>query len=297
VPGQRTPDNRLDNSVCLITGSTSGIGRAAAIEIARLGADVILVGRSARRLADAEREVRRSSTGGSVRGFIADLASLASIRALAREVTAAVPKIHVLLNNAGVFTPKRAVTVDGLEVQFAVNHLAPFLLTNLLIERLAAAEGARIVTVASQVERSGSIDFDDLQGVRDYDPIRAYRQSKLANVLFSRELARRTANRGMTALSLHPGVYTTRLLDAYNGWSSLVTRFRDRGLARPDDGGRVLAHAAAAPELSECSGAHLHEYELRAPSAQAQDDSVAARLWEASASLVSLHEFGTWPAR
>jgi NAD(P)-dependent dehydrogenase (short-subunit alcohol dehydrogenase family) len=279
---------RLDGKVCVITGATAGIGKAGALALAGLGAELVLVGRSPRRLARVAREVAGIANQSSVRTFVADLSSLESVRSLAGALLTQEPRIDVLINNAGVFTRERRESVDGFETQFAVNHLAPFLLTNLLIERLASSAPSRVVNVASQVEKSGSIDFADLQGTREYDGLRAYRQSKLANMLFTRELGRRVAGLGVATIALHPGVYTTRLLDDYNGWSRLVTVLRGRGLPEPDLAGSVIANAAGSPDLAEANAVYVHEHAIQTPSPQAQDDVLARRLWDVSTRLVGL---------
>ena len=283
-----SPDWRLDGKTVLVTGATSGIGRAGALAIARLGASLVVVGRSARRVDGVVRELRTIAPSAPARGMVADFSSLAAVRQLAARVKAEVPKLDVLLNNAGVFTRSRSETRDGFETQFGVNHLAPFLLTNLLLDHLAASAPSRVVVVASQVEKSGVIDFDDLQGAKDYVARRAYSQSKLANILFIDELSRRVAGRGITTISMHPGVYATRLLDAFHGWSTLKTRLLGRGEPSPNAAGDALARAAAWPELDGRAAVHLHEHQIAEPSARARDAAVAARLWTESARLVGL---------
>jgi len=280
---------RLDGRVCLITGATAGIGRQSALSLARLGAELVLVGRSATRVARAVRAVRDAAPKARVRGLVADLSSQAEVRRLARVVLAEVPRLHVLVNCAAVVTPRRRETVDGLEMQLAVNHLAPFLLTTLLLPLLQDSAPSRVVTVASQVERAGTIDFEDLNGLRGYDGWVAYRQSKLANILFTRELAQRVGARGITPISLHPGVYLTNLLHDLMGWSRLITRLRGRGGSPdPELSAPVLTRAAADPSLEGRAGIHLHELEIAEPSAQARDPELARRLWTASEMLSML---------
>ena len=281
-------DWQLDGRVCLLTGATGGIGSATAFVLASLGAELVLVGRSERKLRTLRREVLRATPGARVLGIAADLSSQADVRRLARRVLDEVPRLDTLVNNAAVVTNRREETADGLERQLAVNHLAPFLLTNLLLERLEANAPARVVMVASQVERDGAIDFTDLQGRHAYDRWRAYRQSKLANILFARELGRRVAGRGITPISLHPGVYSTRLLDALMGWSPLVTRLRGRPVPGPEAAALVLTRAVAAPDLTGSEAIHLHEHHIAEPSARARDPELARQIWDVSARLTHL---------
>ncbi len=278
----------LQGRVCLITGATAGIGRATAARLATLGAEVILVGRSRGRLAGTIAEITRLAPAARVASIAADLSSQADVRRLAAEVLVQWPALHLLTSNAAVVTRRREETVDGIERQFAVNHLAPFLLTNLLLDRLIQSAPARIVIVASQVERGGTIDFTDLQGRAGYDHYRAYRQSKLANILFANELARRVAGTDVSVVSLHPGVYTTRLLDSLMGWSSILTKLRGRGLPGPETAADVLEYAALAPELAQTGGVYLHERSISTPSEQACDEALAGALWSVSAQLTGL---------
>jgi len=279
---------RLDGRTCFLTGATAGIGRESAHVLAAMGANLVLVGRSKRKLDEVVASVRRSTPSATVQPIASDLSSQQGVRSLAAQVLREVPKVHVLINNAAVVTMRREETVDGIERQLAVNHLAPFLLTNLLLDRLAESGPSRVVMVASQVERGGKIDLDDLQRRQNYDGKRAYSQSKLANILFAGELARRVAGRGITTISLHPGVYTTRLLHNLLGWSQLVTTLRGRSLPGPAAGALVIARAAAAPELAVSGTIHLQEHEVKEPSAQARDEALAAALWTASARLTGI---------
>jgi NAD(P)-dependent dehydrogenase (short-subunit alcohol dehydrogenase family) len=256
--------------------------------LAAMGANLVVVGRSKRKLDQTVASVRRSTPGANVLPIVADLSSQHDVRQLAAEVLREVPRLHALINNAAVVTMRREETVDGIERQLAVNHLAPFLLTNLLIDRLADSAPSRVVMVASQVERGATIDLDDLQRRQNYDGKRAYSQSKLANILFAGELARRVEGRGISVISLHPGVYTTRLIHDLLGWSPIMTKLRGRSLPGPEGGALVIARAAAAPELAVQGTIHLHEHEVSEPSAQARDEALAAALWTASARLTAM---------
>jgi retinol dehydrogenase-14 len=189
----------------LLTGGTAGIGRATALGLARMGAHLAITGRDHRRTEDAAAEIRAAG-GGQVDVFVADLSAQAEVRRLVDEVLQRLPRIDVLINNVGGYWNTRHVTADGLERTFALNHLAPFLLTNLLLDRLQHSAPARVVTVASNAQAMGRIGFDDLQGERSYSGARAHNQSKLANVMFTYELARRLRATSVTANALHPGV-------------------------------------------------------------------------------------------
>ena len=199
----------MTGKTVLITGGTGGIGRAAAIGLAAMGARVGITGRDRARAEDAAAAIARESGNPAVDVFVADMSSQAEVRRLADEVLAAYPRLDVLLNNVGGFWAHRHVTADGLEHTFALNHLAPFLLTSLLLDRLIASAPARVVTVSSGAQAMGKIDFDDLMGERKYSGQRAYNQSKLANVMFTYELARRLEGTGVTATALHPGMTNT----------------------------------------------------------------------------------------
>lgn len=276
----------MTGRVCLVTGATSGIGRATALGLARLGATVALVARDQRRGEAAAAEIR-AATGSSVELLLGDLSVQASVRELAHEALARLEGLHVLVNNAGVSLRRRSLTPDGLETTFAVNHLAPYLLTNLLLERLKASAPSRIVTVTSTGFRHGRIRFDDLQGERHWSGIRAYNQSKLANALFTRELARRLESSGVTANCVHPGVVRTNLgLDSR--LFRIMSVFFKPFLLSPEEGAATPVYVAAAPELEGISGKlFIKKQEALLPE-RARDEVVATRLWEASAELTAL---------
>ena len=212
----------MGEKVCLITGATSGIGKATAMGLADMGASVVMVGRDRGRGEAALAEIKEKSANASVDLMLADLSSQEEIRRLADEFKEAYPRLDVLVNNAGVIRSRRTTTADRLQTTFAVNHLAYFLLTNLLLGVLKASAPSRIVNVASEEQRNGTIDFDDLQGKKQYKTGKAYGQSKLANVLFTYELARRLEGTGVSANCLHPGVVWTN-------WGAGFLGFRVRG--------------------------------------------------------------------
>jgi retinol dehydrogenase 14 len=272
----------------LVTGGTGGIGRATALGLARLGADVAITGRHAVRAADAAAKIR-AATGSRVDVFTADLSIQSEVRRLAAEVLDRLPSIDVLVNNVGGFWNTRQVTTDGIERTLAVNHLAPFLLTSLLLDRLGTSDHARVVTVTSHAHAQGRIDFDDLQGVASYSGSRAYNQSKLANLLFTHELARRLHRSTVTANAVHPGVVST----AFGAEDPGRTQRLMVPLLRPlmksaVRGASTSVHVAAAPELLGVSGRYFVNSHPRRSSKRSYDEVVAARLWRVSTKLIGL---------
>lgn len=276
------------DKVCIVTGGNSGIGLSTAIGLARQGAKTVIVSRSLER-GQAAVESVRAATGVSVDLVQGDLGSLATTRALAEELLERYPEIHVLVNNAGLWLAERTLTPDGLETTFAVNHLGPFLLTNLLLERLIASGPARIVNVSSAGHRQGKLKFDDLQAERGYGKVQAYCDSKLCNVLFTRELARRLEGTQVTANSLHPGVVNTNLgnkAPAPIKW--FMKRFGSYVLSSPEKGARTSLHVATAPELAGVSGRYFKSSREVTPSRAARNDEDARRLWAVSEELAGL---------
>ena len=275
----------------LVTGGTGGIGLATAAGLAELGARVGIVGRDPARTKTAAERLRGS--GGEVDVFVADLSSQQEVRRLAKEVLAAYPRLDVLVNNVGGYWATRHTTVDGLEHTFAVNHLAPFLLTNLLLDRLRASAPARVVTVSSGAQAMGTIDFDDLQGEHDYSGQRAYNQSKLANVMFTYELARRLRGSGVTANALHPGVVRTNFgREDSKGWMRLLLPVIRPFLKSPERGAATSLYLASSPDVEGVSGRYFANSKPKTSSNASQDTTAAARLWDVSAALVGLPSFG-----
>lgn len=268
--------------VYLITGANAGIGRATAERLAAAGGTVVLLCRALARGEEARRAIVAATGNTRVELLVADLSSQRQIREAAAEFHVRYGRLDVLINNAGILTRKRRLTEDGLELQFAVNHLAPFLLTHLLLDLLEASSPARIVTVSSEAHRAGRIDFADLQGERSYRGLRAYRQSKLANILFTRELARRLQGRGVTANAVHPGVVATGLL--FSGWR--IARLVRPLLRDPARGAEPSAYLALSPEVAGVSGGYFVDHRPVEPSARAKDPETAKRLWEVSEELV-----------
>jgi NAD(P)-dependent dehydrogenase (short-subunit alcohol dehydrogenase family) len=272
----------------LVTGGTGGIGRATALGLAAMGAHLAITGRDPGRAEAAARDIRAAG-GGQVDVFVADLSSQAEVRRLAGEVLQRLSRIDVLVNNAGGYWNTRHVTADGLERTFALNHLAPFLLTSLLLDRLNQGAPARVITVSSNVHAMGRIDFGDLQGERSYSGARAYNQSKLANVLFTYELARRLQAACVTANALHPGVVRTSFGAGDPGTvQRIFTPFMRPLMKSPARGAATSIHLASAPGLEQVTGRYFAGSKPRKSAGRSYDQAAAARLWQASADLAGL---------
>jgi retinol dehydrogenase 14 len=271
----------------LVTGGTGGIGRATALGLAGMGAHLAITGRDRGRAEAAAREIR-AVAGGQVEVFVADLSVQAEVRRLAGEVLQCLSRIDVLVNNAGGYWNTRHVTADGLERTFAVNHLAPFLLTGLLLDRLMHSAPARVVTVSSNAHAAGRIDFGDLQGERSYSGARAYSQSKLANVLFTYELARRQPATCVTANALHPGVVRTAFgAEDPSGIQRLFIPVMRPFMKSPARGAATSVHVASAPDLEQVTGGYFAAGRPRSSAARSYDEAAAARLWQVSADLTA----------
>jgi NAD(P)-dependent dehydrogenase (short-subunit alcohol dehydrogenase family) len=277
----------MAGKVVVVTGGTGGIGKATASGLVALGAHVAITGRDPQRADDAARDIR--TAGGAVDVFVADMSSQRELRRLGQELLDAFPRIDVLVNNVGGYWSTRHVTADGLERTFAVNHLAPFLLTDLLRERLMESAPSRVVTVSSNAQAMGKIDFDDLQGERDYSGSDAYDQSKLANVLFTYELARRLGDRGVTANVLHPGVVRTAFGAEDPGrLQKLFVPLLKPLMKTPAKGAATSIFLASSPEMERVTGLFFANSKPKKSSKRSYDEAVAARLWQVSADLVGL---------
>lgn len=281
----------LDGRTCMITGATSGIGRAAAFGLARLGQpSLILVARDVGKGERTAAEIREETGCRDVSVLRADFSSQASIRAMADPFLESGRPLHVLLNNAGVFMLRREETPDGHETTFAVNHLGYFLLTCLLLDRIRQSAPARIVNVASAAHASagGPLDFDDLDSEKRFQPMQVYGRSKLANILFTRELARRLEGTGVTANCLHPGFVGSNFA-RNNGLLGNVAMLLARPFARsPEKGAETAVHLCASPEVEGVSGHYFVDCAQRWPKRFAQSDEDARRLWEVSERLTGL---------
>ena len=271
----------------LITGGSSGIGKATAIGLAALGARVAITGRDLGRVEAAAVDIRAATGNPAVDALAADLSSQAEVHRLAADVLDAYPRLDVLVNNVGGSWATRHVTADGLEHTFAVNHLAAFLLTNLLLDRLKASAPARVVTVSSNAQSLGKIDFEDLQGERRYSEQKAYPQSKLASVMFTYELARRLAGTGVTATVLHPGVVSTRFgSEDPSLIFKVVVPFYRPFMKTPQQGAATSIYLASSPKVEGVTGAYFANGKPQTSNKASYDESAAARLWQVSAGLV-----------
>ncbi len=276
----------MNGKTCIVTGANAGIGKATALGLAKMGAKVVMVCRSRERGVVALAEITRESGNDSVSLLLADLSSQTAIRNLAADFTATYPSLHVLINNAGMIPKRRTVTEDGLETQFAVNHLAYFLLTNLLLDKLKASAPARIINVSSQVHGSASINFDDVQSERSYRPTSVYAWTKLANVLFTYELARRLEATDVTANCLHPGAVATNLLADY---MPSVPRFMTKIIGMsPEIGAQTSLYLATSRDVEGVSGKYFVNQKSALSSKASYDRTAARRLWEVSAKLTGL---------
>ena len=273
----------------LVTGGTGGIGKATAIRLAALGARVGITGRDPARTEAAAAGIRATQGSPVVDAFAADMSVQAGVRRLAAQVLDTYPRLDVLVNNAGGFWAHRHVTADGLERTFALNHLAPFLLTSLLLDRLTASAPARIITVSSGAHARGRIDFDDLQGERNYSGQHAYSQSKLANVIFTYELARRLKGTGVTATVLHPGVVRTRFgAEDQAAYLAVMIRMARLFMKTPAQGAGTPIYLASSPQVEGITGRYFVNRKPKISSKVSYDTTAAARLWQASIDLAGM---------
>jgi NAD(P)-dependent dehydrogenase (short-subunit alcohol dehydrogenase family) len=273
---------------CLITGATSGIGKATSLALAEQGATLVLVGRDRARAEATAAEIGAATGNRDVTVLLADLAVQREVRRVAGEFLATTRPLHVLINNAGAVNLRRTLTTDDIESTLAVNHLAPFLLTNLLLDRLRQSAPARIITVASEAHRFGALDFDDLGNARRYRALRVYGQSKLANILFSNELARRLADSAVTANSLHPGAVATGLGKNNGAWARAVIALLRPFFRSPQRGAATTIYLASSPAVDGVTGQYFVNCRARRPSRAARDLTAARRLWDASAAMTRL---------
>jgi retinol dehydrogenase-14 len=287
VENPTSASGAMKGKVVMVTGANAGMGKEISLALARMGATVVMVSRDRQR-GDAARKDVMSATGNQqVELLLADLSSQKSIRDLARDFKAGHDRLDVLVNNAGMSLPARSVTADGIETVFATNHLGPFLLTNLLLPVLTVAAPSRVVIVSSGVQAMAKIDFEDLQGAKSYSEIRSYNQSKLANLLFTYELARRLKGTGVTANGLEPGFIKTNLKVPFP--FSLFSFMR----GKPADGAKPSVFLASSPEVEGVTGTFFNHKGVATKSSPAShDEDAARRLWQVSAKLTHLDPTG-----
>ena len=274
--------------IALVTGASAGIGLYTALGLARAGFRVIMAGRDATRTDRARRLVAERSNSESVETALADFANLAAIRGLADTVLARHGRLDVLVNNAGFIAQHYRESQDGYELTIAVNHLAPFLLTNLLLDRLLASAPSRVITVASQAHRGARLDLATFVGPQDWSPLKAYGRSKLCNILFTRALAKRLQGSGVVAATLHPGVIATKIGDTAGIVSGFGWRLLKPFLASPEKGAQTTLFLATIADPTPFHGAYLIDSKTAQPDANALDDDLAEQLWTESARLVGL---------
>jgi NAD(P)-dependent dehydrogenase (short-subunit alcohol dehydrogenase family) len=278
----------MEGKVALITGGTSGIGRAAATTLAAMGAEVVVTGRSKERGEAAVREIQETSGNERVSLTLADLSVQAEVRALAEEFRERHDRLDVLVNNAGLIQSRRSETPDGLELTLAVNHLAPFLLTNLLLDLLKESAPSRIITVSSEARRGSDINFEDLQSERRYRPFQVYGMTKLANILFTYELAERLEGSGVVANCLHPGAVNTNFGNNNRSFGTLIFRAFKPFMRSPEQGADTIVYLASSPEVSDVTGRYLMDRKVVSSFEGPHDEAARKKLWEVSEGLTNL---------
>jgi retinol dehydrogenase 14 len=280
----------MNGKVVLITGGTSGIGKAAAKALAGMGAEVVVTGRNRQKGEGALQEIRSESGNNRVSLLLADLAAQAEVRRLAKEFRASHDRIDVLVNNAGLYKTRRTETPDGIEMTLAVNYLAPFLLTNLLLDLLKKSAPSRVINVSSEAERWGKIDLDDLQSERRYRGFPVYGKSKLANIMFTYELAERLEGTGVTANCMHPGAVNTNFGKNNRGFTTLLFRAFKPFMRTPEQGADTLVYLTASPDVEGMTGKYLSDRKVMASSEESYDEDLRRRLWEASEELTGVKD-------
>src|ERR1700761_6959493 len=279
----------MQGKTVVVTGATSGIGEVAALRLAGMGARIVMVARDQGRAIATRAKLKGANPNAEHTIHYGDLSSLADMRRVAHEIADTEPAIDVLINNAGAVFTERKLSVDGLEMTFATNHMSYFVVTDILLPRLKATPGARIVSTASDAHKAGKPDFDNLQSEKSYSTFRAYGTSKLENILFTRELARRLDGSGVTANSLHPGGVATRFGSNNSGWLAAVfgVAIKLVGIS-PEEGARTIIYLASSPDVAGKTGGYYYKNALSVPSPAAQNDADARRLWDVSAKIAGI---------
>src|SRR6266487_4772655 len=281
----------MKDKVVMVTGANSGIGKAASLALAKMGATVVMVARSKEKGEAARSEIIRKSQNNAVDLLLADLSSLESVRHLVAEFRKKYSKLHILINNAGLFNQRRRVTADGYENTFATNYLAPFLLTNLQLDLLKASVPSRIINVSSVGHYNGHINFDDLNLENDYGGWKAYGQSKLALVLFTHELAKKLQGTGVTVNAVHPGTVATNIWSRPLGPVGFIMALPKLFMASPKRGAETIVYLASSDDARDLNGEYLEKLKVKKSSDESYDEQVAQRLWDISAKLTHL----SWP--
>jgi NAD(P)-dependent dehydrogenase (short-subunit alcohol dehydrogenase family) len=275
----------MQGKTIVATGATSGIGEVAVLALAGLGARIVFIARDEARAQATMQKLEAKAPGLAHRMHLADLSSMAEARKVGAAIAASEPRIDVLINNAGALFSHRRVTPESLELTFALNHMAYFVLTQALRETLIASAPARIVSTASDAHRGMVLNFGDLQSANSYNGLRAYGRSKLANILFTRELARRLAGTGVSANCLHPGVVATRFGDSSGGWAGRLFPLLRPFFISPEKGADTIIYLASSSVVEKTTGQYFVKRKIAEPSAAARDDAAAERLWQASEAL------------
>jgi NAD(P)-dependent dehydrogenase (short-subunit alcohol dehydrogenase family) len=275
----------MKGKTIVATGATSGIGEAAVLALAGQGARIVIVARDEARGRATMQKIEAKAPGLGHRLHLADLSSIAETRRVGAGITASEPRIDVLINNAGALFSNRRVTPEGVELTFALNHMSYFVLTEALRERLIASAPARIVSTSSTAHQGAKLDFNDLQSANGYGGLKVYGRSKLANILFTRELARRLAGTSVTANCLHPGVVKTRFGESSGGFAGLLIPFLRPFFISPEAGADTIVYLASSPDVVGMTGGYFAKRTLTEPSAAARDDAAAKRLWIESEKL------------
>jgi NAD(P)-dependent dehydrogenase (short-subunit alcohol dehydrogenase family) len=281
----------MQGKTIVITGGTSGIGEVAALKLAGRGARIVLVARSKSRCAATLARLEAAAPGLGHKAHYADLSRLADMKQVATEIAASEPRIDVLINNAGALFNSRMVTPDGLEMTFATNHMAYFVMTALLRERLLVSVPARIVNTASNAHQGAKLDLDDLQSAKSYLGFGVYGRSKLCNILFTRELARRLQGAGVTANCLHPGFVATRFGDESGGLLGPLVRVAKAIAISPEKGAETIVYLASAPQVAQTTGAYFVKSRVAQPTQTARDDALARKLWDKTVAIAGID----WP--
>lgn len=274
----------------VITGATSGIGEVAADRLAQDGAKIVFVARDSERGERTLKHLRAIAPDAEHAAYYADLSSITEMKRVAGEIAAAEPKIDVLINNAGALFNTRQETHDGLEMTFAVNHMAYFVITNLLLENLKAAGNARVVSTASDAHKGAKLNLADLQSSRSYSGFSVYSRSKLMNILFTRELARQLDGSGVTANCLHPGFVASRFGDGSGGITSFGLKMAKNFAISPEQGAQTIIYLAGSPQVEGQTGGYYYKCKPATPTREARNDADAGRLWTASAKLAGFRD-------